>query len=130
MKQLFVKGGAHVGDLSWSVSLTHADNNLIGNGLLPESMLAQRRTQVYTRPDQTLTKMTMVTLNATYDLSSTHQLGHRVRAQLAQFHAQRRPQRRLRSADGHGDRRREPYQDPPARLGPGPAIDAEAGGSN
>ncbi len=74
VKQLFVKGGAHVGDLSWSLSLTHADNNLIGNGLLPESMLAQRRTQVYTRPDQTLTKMTMVTLNATYDLSSSHQI--------------------------------------------------------
>jgi outer membrane receptor protein involved in Fe transport len=74
VRQLFVKGGAHVGDLSWSLSLTHADNDLIGNGLLPESMAEQRRTQVYTRPDQTLTKMTMLTLNAVYDLSSTHQL--------------------------------------------------------
>lgn len=74
VRQLFVKGGAHVGDLSWSLSLTHADNDLIGNGPLPESMLAQRREQVYTRPDQTLTKLTMLTLNATYELSSTHQL--------------------------------------------------------
>lgn len=74
LKQLFVKGGAHVGELSWSLSLTHADNDLIGNGPLPESMLAQRREQVYTRPDQTLTKMTMLTLNAVYDLSGTHQL--------------------------------------------------------
>lgn len=74
VRQLFVKGGAHVGDLSWSLSLTHADNDLIGNGLLPESMAEQRRTQVYTRPDQTLTKLTMLTLNASVDLSSTHQL--------------------------------------------------------
>lgn len=74
VKQLFVKGGAHLGDLSWSLSLTHADNDLIGNGLLPESMAEQRRTQVYTRPDQTRTKMTMLTLNATYDVSASHQL--------------------------------------------------------
>lgn len=74
VKQLFVKGGAHLGDLSWSLSLTHADNDLIGNGLLPESMAEQRRTQVYTRPDQTKTKMTMLTLNAIYDVSASHQL--------------------------------------------------------
>ncbi len=74
VRQLFVKGGAHIGDLSWSLSLTHADNDLIGNGPLPETMLAQDRTQVYTRPDQTLTKMTMLTLNAIYDVSSSHQL--------------------------------------------------------
>lgn len=74
VRQLFVKGGAHVGDLSWSLSLTHADNDLIGNGPLPESMVQQRREQVYTRPDQTLTKMTMLTLNATYDVSSSHQV--------------------------------------------------------
>ena len=29
-----------------------ATNRLIGNGLLPESMLAERREQIYTRPDQ------------------------------------------------------------------------------
>ncbi len=74
VKQLFVKGGAHLGDLSWALSLTHADNDLIGNGLLPESMAEQRRTQVYTRPDQTRTKMTMLTLNAIYDVSASHQL--------------------------------------------------------
>jgi outer membrane receptor protein involved in Fe transport len=74
VKQLFVKGGAHLGDLSWSLSLTHADNDLIGNGLLPESMLAQDRTQVYTRPDQTRTRMSMLTLNAQYDVSPSHQL--------------------------------------------------------
>jgi len=74
VQQLFVKGGAHVGDLSWSLSLTHADNDLIGNGVLPESMLERSRTQIYTRPDQTKTKMTMLTLNTLYDVGATHQL--------------------------------------------------------
>ena len=54
VKQLFVKGGAHVGDLSWSLSLTHADNDLIGNGVLPEidagAQLTRRSTRGPTRP--------------------------------------------------------------------------------
>jgi iron complex outermembrane receptor protein len=74
VKQLFAKAGAHVGDLSWSLSLTHADNDLIGNGPLPESMLARDRTQVYTRPDRTRTKMTLLGFNGTWGLSDTHQL--------------------------------------------------------
>ena len=74
VRQLFVKGGQHLGELSWSLSLTHANNDLIGNGPLPESMLEQNRKQVYTRPDQTRTKMTMLALNASYEVSATHQL--------------------------------------------------------
>ena len=74
VRQLFVKGGAHVGELSWSLALTHANNDLIGNGLLPESMLAQDRSQVYTRPDQTRTKMSMLSFNAQFDVSATQQL--------------------------------------------------------
>ncbi len=74
VKQLFAKGGARHSDLSWSLALTHADTDLIGNGLLPESMLAQDRTQVYTRPDQTKTRMTMLTFNGSIDLGPSHQL--------------------------------------------------------
>ncbi len=74
VRQLFVKGGARQSDLSWSLSLAHADTDLIGNGLLPESMLAQDRRQVYTRPDQAKTRMTMLTFNGSIDLSPTHQL--------------------------------------------------------
>ena len=46
-----------------------ARSRLIGNGLLPEDMLAQRRAQVYTRPDQTDNRVTMLTLNATRQLA-------------------------------------------------------------
>jgi outer membrane receptor protein involved in Fe transport len=74
VRQLFLKGGQHLGDLSWSLSLTHANNELIGNGPLPESMLERNRAQVYTRPDQTKTRMTMLALNASYEVSATHQL--------------------------------------------------------
>ncbi|WP_298830741.1 TonB-dependent receptor [uncultured Piscinibacter sp.] len=74
IRQLFAKTGAHGSVVSWDLSLTHATNRLIGNGPLPESMLAQRRERVYTRPDITDNVMTMLALNASTDLSSTHQL--------------------------------------------------------
>lgn len=100
VRQLFVKGGAHVGELSWSLALTHANNDLIGNGPLPESMLAQDRSQVYTRPDQTRTKMSMLSFNAQFDVSATQQL-----AATAYL-------RRSRSATLNGDLNDE--YDPPA----------------
>lgn len=74
IRQLFVKGGQHADTWSWDLSLTHADNRLIGNGLLPESMLARSRTKVYTRPDQTDNRLSMLTLNASLELSPTHTL--------------------------------------------------------
>lgn len=74
IRQFFAKTGAHGADVSWDLSLTHAKNRMIGNGPLPESMLAQRRERVYTRPDITDNVMTMLALNASLDLSSTHQL--------------------------------------------------------
>jgi len=65
VRQLFVKGGERAPGYSWDLSLLHGESRLIGNGLLPESMLAERREQVYTRPDQTNNRVTMLTLNAT-----------------------------------------------------------------
>lgn len=63
VRQLFAKLGQQQQGGSWDLSLTHADNSLIGNGLLPESMLQASRTQVYTRPDETNNRMTMLTFN-------------------------------------------------------------------
>lgn len=65
VRQLFVKGGQHGADGSWDLSVAHADNALVGNGTLPESMLAQRREQIYTRPDRTENRSTLFTLNTT-----------------------------------------------------------------
>jgi iron complex outermembrane receptor protein len=62
VRQLFAKVGEQRPRGSWDLSLTHADNKLIGNGPLPESMLAASRTQIYTRPDETNNRMTLLTL--------------------------------------------------------------------
>ncbi|MBT2322812.1 TonB-dependent receptor [Variovorax paradoxus] len=69
VRQLFAKVGQDRGKLSWDLSFTHGDNTLVGNGLLPESMLLQNRRQVYTRPDRTENRMSMLTLNASYQVS-------------------------------------------------------------
>ncbi|VTU31145.1 vitamin B12/cobalamin outer membrane transporter [Variovorax sp. PBL-H6] len=69
VRQLFAKVGQDRGKLSWDLSFTHGDNTLVGNGLLPESMLLQNRRQVYTRPDRTENRMSMLTFNASYQLS-------------------------------------------------------------
>lgn len=68
VRQLFVKGGQRSSSFSWDLSLGHADNQLVGNGGLPESMLAQRREQVYTRPDLTDNEATLLTFNTTATL--------------------------------------------------------------
>ena len=70
VRQLFVKGGERAPGYSWDLSLLHGESRLIGNGLLPESMLAERREQVYTRPDQTNNRVTMLTLNATREFGT------------------------------------------------------------
>jgi iron complex outermembrane receptor protein len=74
VRQLFVKAGQRGEGRSWELALTHGRNRLIGNGLLPESMVAQRREQVYTRPDQTENTMTLLSLNAGIDLGPRHRI--------------------------------------------------------
>ncbi|MEK8029765.1 TonB-dependent receptor [Ideonella sp. DXS29W] len=74
LRQLFAKGGQRLDNGSWDLALTHVSGSLIGNGPLPESMLAQRRDQVYTRPDRTENTMTLLSLNASLDLSQSHRL--------------------------------------------------------
>lgn len=74
VKQLFGKFGQRDTDYSWDLSLNAADNRMIGNGLLPESLLQQNREGIYTRPDLTRNKMTMVSLNATARIDAQQQL--------------------------------------------------------
>ncbi|HEV8690239.1 MAG TPA: TonB-dependent receptor, partial [Ideonella sp.] len=74
VRQLFAKAGMHDIGVSWDLALTHGRNRLIGNGPLPESMLAQRREQVYTVPDVTENTMTLLSLNAGLDLGPRHRL--------------------------------------------------------
>lgn len=74
VRQFYAKAGSKVGALDASLSLTHADNRLVGNGLLPQTLLEADRRQIYTRPDQTRTRMTMLALNSTLDVGPAHSL--------------------------------------------------------
>jgi iron complex outermembrane receptor protein len=74
VRQLYAKAGTRIGALDVSLGLTHADNNLIGNGLLPQTLLDADRRHIYTRPDQTRTRMSMLALNAAYDVSASHRV--------------------------------------------------------
>lgn len=74
LRHLFLKGGERAPDHSWALSLLHGESRLVGNGPLPESMLARDRRQIYTRPDQTNNRVTMLTLNATRQLGAGFEL--------------------------------------------------------
>lgn len=82
VRQLFAKLNQDDGPLRWSLSLQGADNSLVGNGLLPESMLAQNRRQIYTRPDRTDNQL------AGLNFQGSHALGDGQQIQ-AQLHARR-----------------------------------------
>ena len=69
VKQIFAKVGHQTSDSDIDLAITHADTNLTGNGVTPESMLNQRREQIYTYPDNTRNQMTMLNLTASHWLS-------------------------------------------------------------
>ncbi len=60
--QLFAKVGKHTPSYDLDLSYTGADTDLVGNGLVPQSLLAQTPTGIFTRPDQTRNQLSMVTL--------------------------------------------------------------------
>ncbi len=66
VKQIFAKVGWQNADTDFDLSITHADTDLTGNGVLPLSMLEQRRDQIYTYPDNTQNDLTMVALNGSH----------------------------------------------------------------
>jgi outer membrane receptor protein involved in Fe transport len=67
--QAFGKLGHDDGTTSFDLSLTLADTDLTGNGVAPESMLAQRRSQVFTVPDNTRNEMGMLNLTGSHRLN-------------------------------------------------------------
>jgi iron complex outermembrane receptor protein len=62
VRQIFAKIGHQTADSDIDLAITHANTNLTGNGVVPQSMLDQRREQVYTVPDNTRNQMTMFNL--------------------------------------------------------------------
>lgn len=70
IRRVFGKFGWASARTEWSVSMTHADNQLTGNGLVPEAMLESRRRSVYTYPDETDPTLNFVKLAGSHDFSN------------------------------------------------------------
>lgn len=67
VKQTFGKVGWQSESTKIDLSYLNANNDLIGNGLLPEEMMASLgRESIYTRPDQTRNFLNQLTLNGSH----------------------------------------------------------------
>jgi len=66
------------GDTTLDITLNHADTNLIGNGSSPIELLALDRAAVFTSPDITENKMTMINFSGTQWLKQTIQLSSNI----------------------------------------------------
>src|SRR5258706_3866269 len=65
VRQFFSKLGWQDGKTDIDFSITHAESDLSGNGLLPQSMYASDAKQAYTLRDDTRNRMTLLSVNAT-----------------------------------------------------------------
>src|SRR5882672_11234450 len=65
VRQFFTKLGWQDGTTDIDLSITHAESDLTGNGLLPQSMVRDDPKQAYTLSDHTRNRMTLFSLNAT-----------------------------------------------------------------
>jgi outer membrane receptor protein involved in Fe transport len=70
VRQLFAKVGWEDGRSDIDISITHAESDLTGNGLLPQSMYVADPRQAYTLRDDTQNRMTLLAVNATRWLTS------------------------------------------------------------
>ena len=70
VSQLFGKLGHESADTRLALSAALADNDLTGNGLQEQRLLARDRASVYTRPDETANRSMLLNLEGTQRLSS------------------------------------------------------------
>ncbi len=74
VKQFFGKLSHRGERLEADLSLTHGRSDLIGNGVLPQSMLRERGDQIFTYPDNTKNQMTQLALTGKWWLSDASNL--------------------------------------------------------
>jgi iron complex outermembrane receptor protein len=72
VKQFFAKTGWEDATSDLDFSYTFAKNELVGNGLVPESFLAQRRKAIFTHPDETRPELHF------FNLKGSHWFGGKV----------------------------------------------------
>jgi outer membrane receptor protein involved in Fe transport len=73
VRQLFGKLGWQDRATQLALTLAHADNALTGNGLQEQRLLARDRASVYTKPDQTANRSTLLNLAASHAFSDALQ---------------------------------------------------------
>jgi len=71
VRQLFAKVGQHAAAHDVALDVGYADNDLTGNGLQEQRLLAQDYASVYTIPDETKNRAAFVNLTARHDRSRT-----------------------------------------------------------
>jgi iron complex outermembrane recepter protein len=69
LRQLFANAGWEAHGTKLSLSYTYANNDLVGNGLVPVSTLARDRSAVHTFPDQTRNEMHLANLRGSHQLT-------------------------------------------------------------
>lgn len=69
VRQLFGKLGWRSGATDLKLTLAHADNQLSGNGLQEQGLLARDRASVYTKPDITQNRSTLLNLAASHSVN-------------------------------------------------------------
>jgi len=69
VRQLFSKLGWQRGSTDLKLTLAHADNELNGNGLQEQRLLALDRASVYTKPDVTQNRSTLLNLAASHAIN-------------------------------------------------------------
>lgn len=70
-RQVFGKITARGEDSRADVSLTHVSTELIGNGPAPEDLLEQRSADIFTRPDITENRLTLIGVSGEQEVSAT-----------------------------------------------------------
>ena len=70
VRQLFGKLGWQEGQTLWNLSLAHANNALKGNGLQEQRFLDRDWSSVYTRPDITRNRSTLLNLSGQHQFDS------------------------------------------------------------
>lgn len=71
VQQIFTKVGWENANTDVDLSYTFANNDLIGNGFVPESFTEIDRSAVYTNPDQTQNEMHFINLNGSHWISDS-----------------------------------------------------------
>lgn len=69
VQQLFGRGDWHGDTASAYVSVLHADNRLLGNGLIPIELFRQRPQAVFTSPDESRNRLTQASVGGQLDVT-------------------------------------------------------------